>query len=76
MDKLLIIKDIYKNIDSDNVENAVNACLRLARLGNDYLYTAIFLHELYPAKEVFYNILFDDIHHLKKEQQKVISDIS
>jgi hypothetical protein len=70
------IKLIYDHLDNDDVDKAVMACLRIARNLNDYLYAAVFLHEMYPVRREFIRILYDDTSHLKEDAQKFLSEKS
>jgi len=66
------IERIYAYLEADNMEQAVMACLRLARTSNDHLNATIFLRELYPDKNEVARALLDDTAHLKPEAQKYI----
>lgn len=69
MDDSQLIERIYKHLENDRAENAVMACLRLARRSKDYLNAAIFLRELYPDKEQFSRVFYEDTAKLNKDAQ-------
>ena len=71
-----IIERIYDHLENDEVEKAVMACLRLARLISDKLNTGMFLHELYPDREEFVRVLYDDFQELKPEAFKLAYETS
>ncbi len=70
------IERIYAYLEADKVEQAVMACVRLARTSNDHLNASIFLRELYPDKNEVARALLDDTAHLKREAQKFILEKS
>jgi hypothetical protein len=76
MDYAVAIDHIYDHIENGHVDKAVMGCLRIARNLNDYMYTAIFLREMYPVKRDFRNILYDDTSHLKEDVQKYLFEQS
>lgn len=67
-----LLEKIYEHINNGEVDKAVMSCLRLSRRINDYLNTAIFLHELigYSDRKEIARVIFDDTSHLKVEAQK------
>jgi len=76
MDVFNVIDQIYEYLEKDNVEQAVMACLRIARKSKDYLNAAIFLRELYPNEHEVVRALYDDIAPLKQEARKFIFEKS
>jgi len=76
MDFDAAIKLIYRHLDTDHVEEATMACLRVARGAKDYLNAAIFLRELYPSYKEVARALYADISHLNKDTQKFILETS
>src|SRR4051794_20385574 len=69
MDHAAVIERVYEHLENGHVEKAVMACVRLARNLNDYMNAAIFLRELYPDKQQFGRVFYDDTVKLKKEAQ-------
>jgi len=67
---------IFDHVENGDVDKAVRASLRLSRHINDYINTALFLHELMDDKEEIARVLYDDISHLKEEAQKYIYEHS
>lgn len=76
MDVFNVIDQVYEYLEKDNAEQAVMACLRIARKSKDYLNAAIFLRELYPNKQEVARALYDDIAPLKQEAQTFIFEKS
>jgi hypothetical protein len=76
MDYETAIARIYDHLEANHVEQAVMACLRVARHAKDYLNAAIFLRELYPNRKEVVSALYDDISHLNKDAQKLIFEMS
>ena len=76
MDYFAAINRVYDHLEHDRVDNAVMACLRIARHMKDYLYSGVFLHEMYPTDKEFLRILHQDMSHLKKDAFKYIWDLS
>ena len=76
MDYNASIERIYEHLENDDAEKAVMLCLRIARNLQDYLYVAIFLRELLPAREEFIRVMLDDIGHLKKEDHEFLDKTS
>lgn len=72
MDYAQIVERIYEHIENDHAERAVMACLRLARHTNDYFNAALFLRELYPDKEQFSRVFYEDTAKLKEEAQSYL----
>jgi len=75
MDYASIIECVYEHVDNDRVERAVLACLRIARMGRDYLDSAIFLRELDGVK-ISKRVLAGDMRHLKPEAVKYVDEKS
>src|SRR4051794_26706729 len=73
MDFSAALERIHDHIENDRVENAVMACLRVARSSKDFLFSAIFLRELYPSKNEIARALFTETQHLNDEAKKFIS---
>jgi hypothetical protein len=67
---------IHDHLENDRVENAVMACLRLARATKDHFNAAIFLRELYPNKSEIARALHEDTQHLNGEAQKLLYEKS
>lgn len=67
MDLRTVLAAIYNHLEANNVEGATMACLRVARMSQDYLNAVIFLRELFPKKEEVGRMLYDDANHLKPE---------
>jgi len=76
MDYTAAIERVYDHVENDQVDKAVMMCLRISRNLHDYLYAAAFLREMYPNKREWMRILYDDISHLKRDDQKYIWDQS
>ncbi len=76
MDYAAAIKQIYAHLESDHVDKAVMACLRIARSLQDYLYAAVFQYELYPSKRELIRVLYHETSHLKEEAQKYLFEKS
>jgi len=76
MDYAIIIKRVYEHIESGRVDKAVMDCLRIARHLKDYLYTAVFLREVYPNNKELMRVLNNDMSNLKNEAQKFVYDRS
>jgi hypothetical protein len=76
MDYASTIERVYEHVENGHVENAALACLRLARVGQDYLNAAIFLRELHGDKQQFKRLLAEDTRDLKPEAVKYIDDKS
>ena len=76
MDYFAAINRVYDYLEENQVDKAVMTCLRISRNLQDYLYTAVFLREVYPEKREFLRVLYDDTSHLKKEDQKFLSEKS
>lgn len=70
------IQKVYEHLENDRVDQAVMACLRLARHLHDYLYVAIFMHHLYPDRKQLNRLFFDETVDLKKEVRNAIWDLS
>jgi hypothetical protein len=71
-----IIDSIYVSLDDDKVETAVRNCLRLARAAGDHFYAGVFLRQLCHDRDEFLAAYYDDIHHLKEEDQKSLVDLA
>jgi hypothetical protein len=71
-----IIDSIYVSLDDDKVETAVRNCLRLARAAGDHFYAGVFLRQLCHDRDEFFAAYYDDIHHLKEEDQKSLVDLA
>jgi hypothetical protein len=67
---------IHEHLENDRVENAVMACLRVARAAEDHFNAAIFLRELYPNKTEVVRTLYEDTQHLNKEARKFLFEKS
>ncbi|AJA60649.1 MULTISPECIES: hypothetical protein [Bradyrhizobium] len=76
MDIAAALERIHDHIENDRVENAVMACLRVARASKDFLFAAIFLRELYPSKAEIARALFNETQHLNDEAKKFIYERS
>jgi len=76
MDLSAALERIHDHIENDRVENAVMACLRVARASKDFLFSAIFLRELYPSKNEIARALFTETQHLNDEAKKFIFERS
>ena len=76
MDYEAIINRVYEHIESGHVDRAVFGCLRIARNLKDYLYTAIFLREIYPSSLELGSVLYDETSHLKEEEYKFLMENS
>lgn len=76
MDFPAALERIHDHIEDDRVENAVMACLRVARACKDSLFAAIFLRELYPSKTEIARALFTETQHLNDEAKKFIFERS
>ncbi|MCK1619159.1 hypothetical protein IVA96_21725 [Bradyrhizobium sp. 159] len=76
MDFSAALERIHDHIEDDRVENAVMACLRVARASRDSLFAAIFLRELYPSKIEIARALFTETQHLNDEAKKFIFEPS
>jgi hypothetical protein len=76
MDIVSHVGRIFEYLESGHVENAVMACVRVARVNRDYVNAAIFLRELYPDRYEVEYTLYDDTAHLKPEARKFISEKS
>jgi hypothetical protein len=76
MDYENAIARVYEHLENDHVEKAVMGCLRVARATKDYLNAAIFLRELYPNKMEVARALYDDMAHIKKDDQKFLYQTS
>ena len=72
MDYKTAIERVYEHLENDYIDKAVMTCLRIARNMQDYLYTAVFLREMYPVRREFLRVLYDDTSHLKVEAQKYL----
>ncbi|NQT87045.1 hypothetical protein HQ560_09790 [bacterium] len=72
MDYSAVIERVYDHVESDHVDKAVMACLRIARHLQDYLYTAIFLREMGPGRREMGSVFFDDTKHLQDEARKFL----
>lgn len=70
------IERIYEHLESDEVEKAVMACLRLARKIRDYPNAAMFLRELYPERDEVVRVLNKELAHLKDDAIKLVVDWS
>jgi hypothetical protein len=73
MNYAAVIERIYEHVENDHIEKAVMACVRLARNVEDYFNAAIFLRELYPDKQQFARVFYEDTAKLKDEAQKYLS---
>jgi len=62
-----IIQQVYDLLENDRVGEAVMACLRLARLLQDYLNAAIFLRETGANNADLAHALYPGMQHLKSE---------
>ena len=76
MDIAAALERIHYHVENDHVENAVMACLRVARASKDFLFAAIFLRELYPSKSEITRALFNETQHLNDEAKKFIFERS
>ena len=76
MDCAIIIERVYEHIENGHIDKAAMGCLRIARHLKDYLYTAIFLREIYPNNKELIRILYDDMSHLKDEAKRFVYDRS
>lgn len=76
MDYTAAIQSGYASLDADNVGNAVNTCLRIARHLQDHMNAAAFLREYYPGNREFIRVLYDDTSHLSRDAQKYLYDKS
>jgi hypothetical protein len=76
MDHLAVIERVYEHLESDRVESAVMACLRLARNLNDHLNAAVFLRELRSGRQHFKSTFYEDTAQLKEEVQKRLWEYS
>ena len=76
MDYAAAIERVYDHLENDHVDKATMTCLRIARNRQDYLYSAVFLREMYPNRRECMRILMDDISHLKKDARHFIWDRS
>ncbi|RXG95246.1 hypothetical protein EAS61_18995 [Bradyrhizobium zhanjiangense] len=72
MDVAAALARIHDHVEHDRVENAVMACLRVARTAKDYLHAAIFLRELYPDKREIARVLHEETKHLNDETKKFL----
>jgi len=76
MDFSAALARIHDYLENDRLENAVMACLRVARSSSDFLYAAIFLRELYPNKAEIARVLFEETQHLNAEAKKYLFEKS
>lgn len=76
MDFSAALERIHVHLENDRVENAVMACLRVARASKEFLFAAIFLRELYPSKNEIARALFTETQHLNDEAKKFIFERS
>ena len=76
MDYAGIIERIYDHVENNRLEPAVMACIRLARIANDYLNAAIFLREQYADKRKFSSVFAEDTQSLKEEVVKFLHEQS
>jgi hypothetical protein len=67
---------IHDHLENDRIENAVMACLRVARAAQDHFNAAIFLRELYPNKTEIARALYEDTQHLNTEARKFLFEKS
>ena len=67
-----LIEKAYQKLEDNEIVGCVSICLRLARLNNDYLNSAMFLKELVTDDKVCIKSLFPDILHFNRETQKYI----
>src|SRR5438105_14947622 len=72
MDYEKAVEKVYEHVNRNEIDRAVMECLRIARHRKDYLYSAIFMRELYPNKLEVARALCDDLSHLKKETQELV----
>jgi predicted DNA binding CopG/RHH family protein len=72
MDYEAAILRVYEHLDKDHVDKAVMTCLRIARNLQDFLYSAVFLREMYPNKRECRRIFLEDTRHLKNEARKYV----
>ena len=72
MDYIAAIERVYEHVENDQVDKAVMTCLRISRNLHDHLYAAAFLREMYPNKREWMRIFYDDISHLKRDDQEYI----
>lgn len=62
-----LIRRAYEHLDSDHLEQAVMACVRIARQQRDFLFAAVFLREMRLPNDDLIRAIYDDTKHLKKE---------
>lgn len=67
MDRRDHLKAVFAAVDADNVEKAVLASLRLARLASDYAYASFFLREIYGAGPQHKIVFREDCQGLSEE---------
>jgi hypothetical protein len=67
-----LIEKAFKKLEENDIVQCISLCLRLARLNNDYLNTAMFLREVSTDRKAFQETLFNETKHLNKEAQKFI----
>jgi hypothetical protein len=76
MDYAAAIERVYTHLEDDHVDRAVMTCLRIARHVRDYMFTAIFLREMYPVRREFARVLHDDMSHLNDEARRFLNEKS
>jgi hypothetical protein len=76
MDYRAAVERVYDHVQNDRVAEAVMLCLRIARHRSDFVYTAVFLRELYRSPDEFTRVLYDDTCHLKVDAQAYLAKLS
>lgn len=72
MDARQLIERIYEHVEAGDVDKAVVACLRLARMLGDTFSTVLFLRELYPDRKQLNEAFFEEAQHLNKEARELL----
>ena len=63
-----LIQLAYEHLDSDHLEQAVMACVRIARQQRDFIFAAVFFREMRPPQEEIDRAIINDLSHLKEEE--------
>ncbi|MGX9726049.1 MAG: hypothetical protein ACTFAK_01640 [Candidatus Electronema sp. VV] len=71
-----LIRLAYEHLDSDHLEQAVMACVRITRQRKDFLFTAVFLREMRLPNDDLIRAIYDDTNHLKEETGRYIYEHS
>ena len=75
MDIATTLTRVHGQIEEDGVENAVMACLRIARATDDH-FNAVVLRELYPNKGEIVRAVYEETQHLKTEAKRFLFEKS